>query len=224
MEQVSTIPQAEIVALIASYIYVFAVILVGEVLARLVFNGSPAFSRKFVHVGVGMWVVGTVLLFTDWRWAIIPPLSFIVLNYISYRAELFKSVEIADKRNLGTVYFPISFALIIALFWAKPEVVVAGLMPMTWGDAAAGVIGHKWGKHRLQGVPGGKSVEGSAAMLLFSFVSVALVLLAADFGGQALAVAAVVAVVATVVEALTPWGLDNLTVPILSAVLLWFLV
>ncbi|MBU0493563.1 MAG: DUF92 domain-containing protein, partial [Chloroflexi bacterium] len=58
--------------------------------------------------------------------AIIPPLSFIVLNYISYRREVFKAMELEDKGNLGTVYFPISFALVIALCWARPAVIAAG--------------------------------------------------------------------------------------------------
>jgi phytol kinase len=217
--------QADVIALVVSYVYVFAVILGGEVLGRVVFHGSSSFSRKFVHVGVGMWVLGTVALFKSWQLAVIPPLSFILVNYISYRQDVFKGMESKDKRNLGTVYFPISFSLIIALFWAKPAVVVAGLMPMVWGDALAAVIGERWGKHRYSVFAETKSWEGSAAMLIASFASVLIVLLAAGVaGGQALLASAVISIVATIVEVLTPWGIDNLTVPLLSAVLLWLLI
>ena len=71
------------------------------------------FTRKFIHIGVGMWVVGTVLLFENRFLAVIPPLSFVLINYVSYRRETFKAMETGEKGNLGTVYFPLSFAILI---------------------------------------------------------------------------------------------------------------
>jgi dolichol kinase len=54
---------------------------------------------------------------------------------------------------------------------------------------------------------------------------VAIVLLAAGVAAPtAIGAALLVAAVTTVLEAVTPWGLDNLTVPITSGVLLWLLV
>ena len=112
-------------ALIISYVYVFAMIGVGEGLRKWLGQAKPGtysteFTRKVIHISVGMWAFGTVLLFEHWYFAIVPPLSFVVLNYISYRRELFKSVETGEKGNLGTVYFPISFSIIICLFWRGP--------------------------------------------------------------------------------------------------------
>ena len=47
--------------LMASYVYVFAVLAVGELLRR--WRHYPIeFTRKFVHIGVGMWSLGTVPL------------------------------------------------------------------------------------------------------------------------------------------------------------------
>ncbi len=216
--------QTDLFALLASYVYVTAVLMCGELLGRFVLHGSTAFTRKFVHIGVGMWIIGTVLLFKHWQMAVIPPLTFIVINYVAYRYDIFKSIQSADKRNLGTVYFPISFALIIALFWPKHEVVVAGMMPMVWGDALAAIVGLRWGRHPYVAFGKGKSWEGSAAMFLSSFAGVAIVLLAAGNGvAPALGLALITSVVATVLEAITPAGLDNLTVPLGSALLLWFL-
>jgi phytol kinase len=210
-------------ALILSYIYVFGILILSEVLHR--WPGlSLNLTRKFVHVGVGMWAFGTVLLFRDWRWAIVPPLTFIVINYISYRQDVFKAMEAKDKRNLGTVYFPISFAAIIALCWAKPAAVVAGLMPMVWGDALAAIVGQRWGRHKYHLFGYSKSWEGTATMLVASFASVLLTLL--FFGLPAptnLVVSLIVAAVATLVEGLSIWGIDNLTVPLLSTAVLWLL-
>jgi len=191
---------------------------------RIVFKLPRDFTRKFVHIGVGLWAIGTVLVFETWYFAVIPPLSFIVLNYISYRREVFKAMELADKSNLGTVYFPISFALVIALCWARPTIIAAGLMPMTWGDAFASIIGRRWGTHRYTIGGSTRSLEGSAAMFLFSLASVFLVLW--GFGTPLVvagAYALVVAAVATLVEAVSIKGLDNITVPLASALVLWLL-
>ena len=77
-------------ALIISYVYVFAMIGVGEGLRKWLGQAKPGtysteFTRKLIHISVGMWAFGTVLLFEHWYFAIVPPLSFVVLNYISYR-------------------------------------------------------------------------------------------------------------------------------------------
>ena len=211
-------------ALIISYLYVFAVIGVGEGL-RMWRGYSTEFTRKLIHISVGMWAFGTVLLFQHWYFAIIPPLSFVVLNYISYRGEIFKSVETGEKGNLGTVYFPISFAIIICLFWERPNLLVASLMPMTWGDALAAVLGRRYGQRKYSVLGSTRSVEGSLAMFIFSWLSVFLaLLLLPPLGWQAsLLYALAVAVFATLVEALSPWHMDNLTVPLLSAALLYLM-
>lgn len=214
---------ADIVGLALSYVYVFSVIALSEVLQRG--RHVPVSStRKFVHIAVGMWAFGTVLLFQTWYVAIIPPVSFVLINYISYRQDIFKAMESADKRNLGTVYFPISFALIIALYWAKPAAIVAGLMTMTWGDALASLVGQKWGKHRYSLFGYTKSWEGVAGMLAFSTLAVlpALVFFGVNWP-WALVYALAVSAFAALVEALSMWGVDNLTVPLLSTTLLWFL-
>ena len=211
-------------ALIISYVYVFAMIGIGEGLRK--WRGySTEFTRKLIHISVGMWAFGTVLLFQHWYFAIIPPLSFVVLNYISYRGEIFKSVETGEKGNLGTVYFPISFAIIICLFWERPNLLVASLMPMTWGDALAAVLGRRYGQRKYSVLGSTRSVEGSLAMFIFSWLSVFLaLLLLPPLGWQAsLLYALAVAVFATLVEALSPWHMDNLTVPLLSAALLYLM-
>jgi phytol kinase len=211
-------------ALIISYVYVFAMIGVGEGLRK--WRGySTEFTRKVIHISVGMWAFGTVLLFEHWYFAIIPPLSFVILNYISYRQETFKAMETGEKGNLGTVYFPISFSIIICLLWTRPNLLVASLMPMTWGDALAAVLGRRYGQRKYSVLGSTRSVEGSLAMFFFSWLATFLaLLLLPPLGWQvSLLYSLALAVFATLVEALSPWHIDNLTVPLLSAALLYLM-
>ena len=214
-------------ALIVSYAYVFGVIALGELLRRL--GHRPiAFTRKFIHIGVGMWVVGTVLLFETWYLALIPPATFVVINALSYWRGTFKAMESEEKENLGTIYFPIAFGAVIYYFWSQPVLMVASMMPLTWGDAMAAILGRRYGHHRYTIGGRTRSVEGSVAMLFWSWVttSVALFVMPYLLGKPlinwmlALIYGGVVALVCTLVEAFSPWGIDNLTVPAAAALAL----
>ena len=213
----------DIIALIASFIYVFAAIGIAEGLRK--WRGYPAeFTRKFIHIAVGMWAYGTVLLFEHRAFAAIPPLAFVAINGFSYWQGTFKAMETGEKENLGTIYFPISFAVLIWLFWGRPHLLVASLMPMTWGDALAAVLGRRFGRRRYTILGSARSLEGSAAMFLAGWAAtlVPLLLLAPTplSLGAAVGIAAATALGATVIEALSPWGVDNLTVPAISALIL----
>jgi len=217
----------DLIALIASFIYVFSMIGVAEGLRK--WRGySVEFTRKFIHIAVGMWAFGTVLLFERRAFAIIPPLAFVAINALSYWRGTFKAMETGEKGQLGTVYFPLSFAALIWLLWGRPHLLVASLMPMTWGDALAAVLGRRIGQRQYTVGRSTRSLEGSAVMFLASWAAtlVALVLLAPEPLGPAAAVgaAAATALGAAAVEAVSPWGIDNLTVPAVSAlVLVWLL-
>jgi len=217
----------DIVALFFSFIYVFAMIGIAEGLRK--WRGySVEFTRKFIHIAVGMWAYGTVLLFERRIFAIIPPLSFVFINAFSYWRGTFKAMETGEKGQLGTVYFPISFVALVWLFWGRPHLLVASLMPMTWGDALAAVLGRQIGRRRYTVAGSTRSLEGSAVMFLVGWVAtvVSLVLLtpvSMDLGAAA-GIAAVTALVAAIVEAVSPWGIDNLTVPVVSALVLVLMV
>jgi dolichol kinase len=210
-------------ALLASFAYVFAMLGIAEGL-RAWRGYTTDFTRKFIHVSVGMWSYGTVLLFERRTFAVIPPLCFVALNAFSYWRGTFKAMETGQKNQLGTVYFPIAFAALIWLFWGRPHVLVASLMPMTWGDATAAVVGRRHGRRLYQILGSTRSVEGSVASLPISWLAtwIPLVILAPHNPAplRMAGVAGLVALGATAVEALSPWGLDNLTVPAAAALLL----
>lgn len=210
-------------AVAISFVYIFVALGLAELL-RYVFHLKPDFTRKFIHIAVGMWAVGTVLLFQS-RWmAIIPPATFILLNYISYKRDTFKAMETDDKSNLGTVYFPLAFCVIILVFWGQPDKTVAALMPLTWGDAMAAVLGKQFGHIKYTILGHTRSVEGSVSMALFSWASVFLALWLLPPAGIVMAagIAVVVALASTLVEAVSPWGIDNLTIPAISGLILFF--
>lgn len=214
------------IALIISFVYVFAMIGIAEGLRKRQ-NYSVDFTRKYIHIAVGMWAYGTVLLFETRTFAIIPPLAFIFINAYSYWQGTFKAMETGEKGQLGTVYFPLSFVLIVWFLWDQPYILVASLMPMTWGDAMAAIVGQRVGRRKYSVVGSTRSFEGSLTMFAVSWVVTLIPLMLLPSDPLAFLTAAGIAVgtaaVASIVEAISPWGLDNLTVPAASVAILLLL-
>jgi phytol kinase len=134
----------------------------------------------------------------------------------------------ATRTNLGTIYFPISLLVLVLLSFAGPmPVFVAGIgiLILGYGDGLASLVGRKL-KSRTFAVFGGcKSVAGTLTMLVFSALVTAVFThyfnpSYSAFGGEIgglVAVALITAAAATAIEFLTPYGVDNLTVPIVTA-------
>lgn len=101
------------------------------------------------------------------------------------------------KRWTGATYLAAAYFLVFLLF-PKP-VAVAGMLYSGLGDAAAGMVGKRWGRHRLAS---GKSWEGFGAALLINFAAGSLV------PGISLGVAGFGALAAALLE-VAPLPLDD---------------
>lgn len=221
--------QGNLNALLLSFGSVGVLLVVTE-LFRRAGKISPDTARKIVHVGVGLWIVPTVFVFADWRVAIVPPLTFLLANYLIHRFRL--SPLDGDPGNLGTVFFPISFAVLLAVFFRPGEpgdqafLAVAGLLTMALGDAAAAVVGKRYGTRRYTILGHARTMEGSMAMFLVAGMVIAVVLntMAGYSWHPAVAFGLVTGTAAAGIEAVCPFGSDNLFVPLGTAAILWTLV
>ncbi len=109
----------------------------------------------------------------------------------------------------GATYILLSACFTIALY-SKP-VAIAALAFIIIGDILAALIGRKFGRHRFLGR---KSFEGSAACL------VGCVLVALWSPGLPFSVALLGAITATLTEALSTRIDDNVSVPIISGLVM----
>jgi phytol kinase len=181
--------------------------------------------RKIIHIGTG-----NVILLAWWlqipAWVGIgASILFSLVTLLSYQFPLIPGIDSVGRKSLGTFFYAVSIGVLITCFWQSyPYCAVLGVLIMTWGDGFAALIGQRWGKHHylLWGVQ--KSWEGSLAMLLISAVVCSLVLFGVyGYAGQIWIIALGVALIATVLEAFSKLGIDNLTVPLGSAAIAFWL-
>ncbi|MEO7994159.1 MAG: phosphatidate cytidylyltransferase, partial [bacterium] len=107
-------------ALAISFGYVAVVLLLAEAIRRQ-WQLPLDFTRKFVHIAIGTWSIPTFHLFVGLGWAITPPLLFVAINFASYKLKFFQAIEEESGDNLGTILFPASFAILLAIFWNLPD-------------------------------------------------------------------------------------------------------
>ncbi len=218
----------DIIALAASYLFVFSVL--GAASLLLAFGKiSPFVTRKIVHIGVSIWWILAMFFFTSPGSAIIGPVSFIIINYISYRKHIFAAMEHEiPRKNLGTIYFPVSLAIMVLLTFQGPMPKSAGaaaILVLGYGDGLAAVVGNARAEKSwsIPFIPQRKTIAGSVTMFIVSFTVLLIirVLLAGGFTLPDLLPILLITAAVTVVEALTPFGLDNITIPLVCGFLFW---
>ncbi|PIE79516.1 MAG: hypothetical protein CSA11_11840 [Chloroflexi bacterium] len=215
-----------LLGVIIATVYIFVIIGLAELLRK--WRGySSNFTRKVIHIGVGMMSWGLIFVFTSPWPFIIMCLLFAVFLYLDFRFGFFPAMASQDKNNMGTVYFPIASAVVVFVFWELPPLMVAALMPLTWGDGLAPVVGRAYGKRSYFIANHKRTVEGSLGFFVFGFLFTWLALWIMpgmpDITPLATIVSAlVVMVAATLVEAVSIWGIDNLTITAVAILIFHF--
>lgn len=183
-------------------------------------RGVPSrLTRKLVHVVAGLSPLYVMATATSKEAALLPYLATTGMNAALWRWDLLPSLR-DGSRSPGVLYFPIVQALLLALLWRpgasgrRSRAARAALLALALGDAAAALVGQRWGRHRYRVGNSERSVEGSGAMFAVTLVTTLLALRDRDTGRAALPRAAAVAGGATLLEAISPAGTDNLTVPL----------
>jgi phytol kinase len=109
--------------------------------------------------------------------------------------------------------------LVYLFFWDADRngAVLAGIAALSFGDPAAALVGTRWGQRRYTRWAHGRTVEGSLAFFLVAAVAVAVVAAACPGGPPAIRAGVGCGIAGAIAEALSPAGVDNVTVPIVVA-------
>ena len=205
-------------------IWVLLILLIAWVVNR--FADKPEIVRKIVHIGTG-----NVILIAWWldipaSVGITASILASAITLLSYRLPILPGINSVGRQSLGTFFYSVSFGILVAWFWylQQPQYAALGILIMTWGDGLAALIGQRFGKHKYKVFGTEKSWEGSLTMMLVSFIVCSLILVGTQGNSwQTWVVSLLVAVIATALEAVSFLGIDNLTVPLGSAAIAFFL-
>ncbi len=213
----------------SEYVFFSAVLLV---IIYLVFRKLPSYIfRKLLHMVAFTSLVEMTLEAGEWYIASLTALLFVSLIFPVLQAlenhEWYKRLFVEKKRGevkKSLVLLFGMYAVLVALCWGllgKRYVAVTSVLMWGVGDAAAAIFGRTFGRHRtgLKFADRSKTWEGSAAMLVFSFLAgVAAMLLSGTSQWQRIVFYPLLAApFASYTELLSKNGDDTVTVPLVTA-------
>lgn len=210
----------------------FLICVTGALILHRFFTVPKEVFRKILH----LIILGSIFVWTyafhTWWVAVIAVLGFIavVFPFLAIAERLVPGyTDLLTERRAGEVKTSLlgafaMFALIIAVCWGllgERYLVLASVLAWGLGDAAAALVGKRFGRHHVEGrhIEGRKSLEGTLAMFVVSFTVVLTVLLIHDsvHGLGYIPIAFLTAAVCTAAELFTRYGLDNITCPLAAA-------
>lgn len=221
--------QSDIVGVVLVYLYVALLLIFTE---KIISKKHPIASRKILHIMTGNIAFLLPIFQTREIMAFLAAGPFIFLTFLMSPYSPIKSIRSKTSvsgHGLGLVYYSIAWTILAYIFFDVKVAIAIGILAMSYGDGLASFIGIKFGRKKYQIFSDEKSYVGSSAMFVFTFILmiIALFYYQAFFSigifsiFETLALLLLIAGVSTVVEGITPMGLDNLSVPLVTASLYW---
>jgi len=173
--------------------------------------------RKIIHIGVGPLIPLAKFFEINQNLAQYIAAIVSILVLINYVYRLFPIIEDIDRKSFGTLFYCLSLFILISFFWDKdPSSLFAGVFIMTFGDGLAGLIGKNFKSKNWIIFNQKKSLIGTTTMFLVSLIITGML---TYFGNYEISLSLpLIALLATAIEQLSIGGIDNLFVPIVSAI------
>jgi len=139
-----------------------------------------------------------------------------ILIIINYIYKLFPIIEDIDRKSFGTFFYCFSLFILISLFWEQdPLALMAGFFIMTFGDGLAGLIGKNFKSKSWEIFNQKKSIIGTSTMFLVSFIVISSLGYTNDIDFNYYYF--YIAIIATLFEQISIIGIDNFSVPLITA-------
>jgi phytol kinase len=198
-------------------------------------------SRKVIHIGTGPLFVLCWFLFQetpDARWlaglvplAVTVQFALIGLGVIKDEASVQAMSRTGDPREIlrGPLFYGIMFVVLTIIFWRDTPTGIVALMMLCGGDGIADIVGRKFKSPKLSWSEN-KSIAGSLGVFFGGWILSALIMLiyvnagvfAAPFSSYLMPLT-LIALVTTAVESLLFKDVDNITAPVVAAVMGYFM-
>jgi phytol kinase len=182
---------------------------------------SAELQRKCVHVATGVYALTLPLTFPE-PWPVFVLVVLAVAVMLVLRLPRFaeggigSAVHGVARKSYGELLLALSVGFIFYFSIDKPVLFVLPIMVLTLSDAAAAMIGTRYGRRFFAVEAGQKSLEGVTMFFLVTWiVAMVVLLLMTDIGRlNVVLLSLIVAAFGALVEADSWRGFDNLFVPV----------
>jgi dolichol kinase len=199
---------------------------------------SQYFTRKLIHLGLAPIFLFTFILYSG-EWfspyiAVITPIIYFIaillinLEVINVKTLTTTMSRSGDPKELlrGIAYYIAVVVLVTIFAWTSYPVTEVSsplcifiIVILAIGDGLADIVGRKMDMYKYK-ILAEKSIPGTLAMLISSLLGCFLYFLIFNYNIlEMIPITVVVVIVATFIEAISPGELDNITVPLTTAII-----
>jgi phytol kinase len=182
---------------------------------------SAELQRKCVHLAIGFYALTLPLTFSErWPVMVLTGLAAVVLLVLRLphlaKAGIGSTLHGVERTSYGDFLLALSIGFIFCLALDNPVLYVLPVAVLTLSDAAAAMIGTRYGRRVFAVEAGTKSLEGVAMFFMVTWIlAMVLLLLMTDIGRiNVVLLSLAVAAFGALVEADSWRGFDNLFVPV----------
>jgi len=188
---------------------------------------QPEIRRKLMHISMGMLALSFPWIFSQsyhvWLLATLATLALLTVRCTRLlKVRIGGAIYTICRKSYGELCFPVAIATLYSLADGQLLLYMIPLLILTFADSLAALVGVYYGRHRYQSPDGSKTLEGSFAMFIVSMgcVIVPLSISSSMTFETILLIAFNLAMVITLVEAVSWRGLDNFMIPVAGIFLL----
>tara|TARA_Y100000766_G_scaffold33716_1_gene23509 strand:+ start:53 stop:706 length:654 start_codon:yes stop_codon:yes gene_type:complete len=190
------------------------IVLLIAFLCKRYFPKKEELSRKIIHIGTGPVILLAWLFDVPKNIAFFTAFSITIALGVNYQYRLLPAIEDIERKSFGTIAYGISITLLLLLFWPNyASSVCIGVLSMAFGDGLAGLIGRSVKSPKWSILDQTKSIVGTLTMGSVVAITTSIISSTNNLGIQPLEIL-VISLIATFLEQISPFGIDNLTVPI----------
>ena len=201
------------IAIIVIALWIITILLIAFLCKRY-FPKKAELSRKIIHIGTGPVILLAWFFDIPKNIAFLTALLITIALGINYQYRLFPAIEDIERKSFGTIAYGISITVLLLLFWPRYASSIAiGVLAMAFGDGFAGLIGRSIKSPKWSVLGQTKSIAGTFTMVFVVAITTEAISLINNLNIQPLEII-VISLIATFLEQISPWGIDNITVPI----------
>jgi len=201
------------IAIIVIALWIISILLIAF-LCKKYFPNKEELSRKIIHIGTGPVILWAWLFDIPKNIAFFCAFFITIALGINYQYRLLPAIEDIERKSFGTIAYGISITLLLLLFWPlHASSISIGILSMAFGDGLAGLIGKSINSPKWSILGQSKSIAGTLTMGTVVAITTATIASINNLDIQPIEII-VISLVATLLEQISPWGIDNLTVPI----------
>jgi phytol kinase len=232
----------DVIVFFIAVIYAVIILTIAD-LGRRKLNLGSDFTRKIVHLFAGA-AIWTVPYYPHPWVATFVALTFVIMLLLAnterfgrFFAAMARPEDLEHGSVRGPLWYAVSITILTAIFtftgYDQYYFIAGGaIMIMMLGDGMSAPIGMKYGSNHTRVIFGSKrSIEGCLGLFIFGFIGAmvafwwfgifSLTVFTASVGYINMTLLALIgALTATIVELVSPKGTDNVTLPMITSVVM----